>query len=196
MRSVARAGLGAAISFATALPAAASGGGESHGGIGDLIYPAINFLILVGALVYFARKPIQAFFAERRETIRGDVEGAAALHKQAEERYAKWQRRLAELEGELAQIHTTARERAERERDQILSDARATAERIRRDASSAIDQELRRAKGRLREESAQLAVELAAGILRENVNDGDRARLIDEFIERVERPADRAGNGR
>ena len=47
--------------------------------------------------------------------------------------------------------------------------------------------ELRRARAGLREEASQLAIELAAGILRETVTAQDRERLIDEFIERVAR---------
>jgi F-type H+-transporting ATPase subunit b len=182
--------------LACAAPALASGEGAEHGGIGDLLYPAINFLILVGVLVYFARKPIQAFFAERRGTIQSDLESAAALQRQAEARHSKWQRRLVDLERELQEIRATSRERAERERDRILADAKAAAERIRDDAHNAIGQELRRAKDLLREEASELAVELASGMLRDNLTEGDRDRLLDEFIERIERPGDAPGNGR
>jgi F-type H+-transporting ATPase subunit b len=176
----------AAIAFAllVAAPALATGA-EDEGG-GGLLLPAINLLILLGVLVYFGRKPVQAFFAERRRAIGGELETAAQLRQQAEERHAKWQRRLADLERELAEIRTTAQERADAERDHILTDARVAAERIRRDASAAIEREVRRAHERLRGEAADLAVELAAGILRERVGADDRQRLVDEFIARVE----------
>ena len=84
---------------------------------------------------------------------------------------------LVDLESEIEQIRNTAQERAEREATQILSDAQATAERIQRDAAAAIDSELRRAQDRLRAETSELAVELAASILAENVTDEDRGRL-------------------
>lgn len=180
-----------------AAPALASGDGdEGPASIGDLIYPVVNFLILLGVLVYFGRKPIQTFFGERRESIQSDLESAAALQREAEEQYSQWSRRLVALEDELQEIRTTARERAEREREHILSDARAGAERIRNDASNAITQEVRRAKALLRDEASELAVELASGMLRDNVNDSDRARLLDEFIERVERTGSASGDGR
>jgi F-type H+-transporting ATPase subunit b len=69
----------------------------------------------------------------------------------------------------------------------LLADARAAAERIRSDAANAVDHEVRRAQANLRAEASQLAVELAAGILREQVTTQDRDRLIDEFIARIER---------
>jgi F-type H+-transporting ATPase subunit b len=163
-----------------AAPARASEGG-------DLFYPTLNFVLLFGTLFFLLRVPLRTYFAERRAAVRKDVEDAAALKKQAEERYAKWQRRLGQLEEELEGIRTTARERAETEREHMLADARATAERMRQDAAAAVDQELRRARESLRQEASQLAVELAAGILREQVTPGDRERLLDEFIGRIER---------
>ena len=167
-------------------PALAAGGDEGPG----VVLPAINLLILLAVLVYFARKPIQAYFAERRDEISGDIESAAELKKDAEERFAKWQRKLAHLEAELDEIRTQARERAESEREHILADARASAERIRRDATTAIEQEVRRAQEGLRGEASELAVELAAGLLRDQVGDADRERLLDEFIGRIESPTD------
>ena len=177
-----------------AAPASAAGGGE-EGGEG-LFYPTINLLILIGVLFYFARKPAKQYFADRLGGIRGELDKAAQRKKDAEAGFAKWQRRLVDLERDLEEIRTTARERAETEREHILADARASADRVRRDATTAIEQEVRRAHERLREEAADLAVDLAAGMLREQVGPADRERLLDEFIERVEAPPGRSnGDG-
>ena len=172
-----------------AAPAAAAEGG----GLGSLVYPTLNVVLLLIVLVYFARKPVLAFFADRRSGIETEISEAAELQKRAEERYAQWQRRLVDLESELESIRRTARERAEEERARILEDARSSAERIRSNASLAIDQELRRAKERLREEAADLAVELADSMLRQQVTTEDRDRLLDEFISRVEQSSDATG---
>ena len=48
------------------------------------------------------------------------------------------------------------------------------------------DQELRRAQAQLRDEAADLALEIAATKLTDTVGDADRERLMDEFITRVE----------
>lgn len=185
------------LALLVATPALAAGGGE-EGAHGDgLLFPTLNFLLLLAVLVYFARKPIQAFFGERRRSIHDDLQQSAELQRQAEERHAKWQRRLVELERELEEIRRLGRERADAEREQILADARESAARIERTARSAIDQELRRAREKLRDEASDLAVELATGLLGERVTDQDRDRLVDEFIARVEQtpaPAARREN--
>jgi len=92
----------------------------------------------------------------------------------------------------MARIRADARDRAEAERNHILADAASAAERIRNDARSAVDQELRRAREDLRREAAELAVELAAEALRSRVTDADRSRLVDEFIQTIERSGDAA----
>jgi F-type H+-transporting ATPase subunit b len=168
-----------------AVPALAAG---DEAGAKDLFYRGINFVLLLAVLAFFTRKPLQGFFADRRNKIQDDLANAADLRRRAEERHSKWQRRLVDLESELESIRATSRERAERERDEILEAAGATAERIKVAARTAIDQEVRRASEQLRDEASDLAVELAAEILREKVTAQDRNRLLDEFIERVEQP--------
>ncbi len=167
----------------------------SEGEGGGLFFPILNLVLLIAVLVYFTRKPIRDFFNARRATIQDDLQSAAEFRREAEARYAKWQRKLVDLEGELEQIRATSRERAEAEREKIIADANATAERIRSEAVAAIEQELRRAREVLSEEAADLAVELAAELLREHVTKADRDRLVTEFIERIERTADAGVSG-
>jgi F-type H+-transporting ATPase subunit b len=180
---VKRAPIGAALWIAAA---AAPAHAAEEGG-GGLLFPWINFLLLVATLVVLLRKRVQAYFGDRRAGIRKDLDDAAAMKRRAEERYAQWNRRIIGLEGELAEIRASARERAEAERESLLADARAASERIRSDAATAVEHELRRARARLRDEASQLAIELASGILRERVTPQDRDRLIDEFIDRIAR---------
>jgi F-type H+-transporting ATPase subunit b len=166
---------------------AAGGGDKSDEDVWkEIIYQAANLLVLLGVLFYFGRKPIKEFFASRRAGIQSELSQAAELLTQAEQRNSELQRKLVDLASEVDEIKASASRRAGDEAERILADAQATAERIRRDASAAIDQELRRAQSQLREEAADLALELAASKLKDQVAESDRERLIDEFITRVE----------
>ena len=181
----ARAAIATAALLLAALPAHAEGGG--HGGAAR---PA-----LLGAQLRAADRRARVLRAQaagrllRRSPprIQDELKAAADLRAEAEARYAKWQRRLIDLESELAEIRETARERAAAEREHILADAAAGAERIRRDALAAVDQELRRARAQLRQEAADLAVELASETLRRQVTGADQDRLLDEFVATIER---------
>lgn len=182
------------VALAAAGPALAAGGGE-HDIMSKLVHPALNLLLLLAVIIYFARKPIKAFFGDRRIQIQDELRRAAELKAEAEARYTDWQRRLTDLDAELETIRATAKERAEAERERIVADAEAAAERIRRDAHAAVDQELRRARERLREEASELAIEIAAERLEEQLTDDDRSRLLDEFVQRIERTSEPTGSG-
>lgn len=178
--------LACVVALAAPGVAFASGGGET--GIGmALFWQGLNLLLLIGVIIYFGGAGIKKFFADRRGEIQKDIETSATLLSDAEARLAEWNAKVANLDGELAEIKQINRRLAEEERARILAQAEATAERIRNDARAAVDQELRQARARLRAEAADLAVELADSLLREQVDDGDQQRLFDEFIERVER---------
>jgi F-type H+-transporting ATPase subunit b len=182
------------VALAAAGPALAAGGGE-HDVMSNLVHPALNLLLLLAVIIYFARKPIKAFFGDRRIQIQDELRRAAELKAEAEARYTDWQRRLTDLDAELETIRATARERAEAERERIVADAEAAAERIRSDAHAAVDQELRRARERLREEASELAIKIAAERLEEQLTDDDRSRLLDEFVQRIEQTSEPTGSG-
>jgi F-type H+-transporting ATPase subunit b len=179
---------------ALALPAHASGGAGPS--VDELLWQAANLALLLGVLYAVARKPISAYFAERREQIRTDIQAADKLLSDSRKEFAEWQGKLSELEQEIAAIREETRSRAEDERDQIIAAAHDRAERIKEDAVTAIDQELRNARAELQKEAANIAVDLASTMLDEQVDDRDRERLLDEFITHVEPNGSANGNGR
>lgn len=180
-----RAALAGWIALAPATAHAAAGGGDSM----TAVWHALNLLILIALLVYFGRKPIAGYLASRRAQIEEGIESAGRELAEAERRLAECERRAASLDAELEEIRRVVRQQAEAERDRLLAEANASAARIRRDAAAAAEQEVRRAREQLRAETVDLAVQIASDLLRAHVNDADRARLVDEFVTRIEQPA-------
>jgi F-type H+-transporting ATPase subunit b len=176
----------AAILLIAGAAEAAGGGGDDHDVVMEAVWQGVNLALIVGVIIYFGRGPISEFFSSRRDGIKTELSDAAELLTQAEQRNAELQRRLVDLSSEIEEISERASRRAGEEAERILAEARTTAERIRRDAQAAVDQELRRAQAELRNEAADLALDLAANKLAANVSDADRDRLMDEFIVRVE----------
>jgi F-type H+-transporting ATPase subunit b len=164
------------------LPAAARAAGAEEGGLSTFIWSWVNLILLLAVLFYFARRPVRDYLRERRRSIESNLEESARLLADAERRLAEWRDRAARLEVEVGKIEQAARARAQVERERILADAQAAGERIRRDAELAVAQELRRARESLRREAADLAVEIASGLVRTNVSEADQVRLVDEFL--------------
>jgi len=177
-----------AVALLVPAPAFAEGGAPAQSHETTLVWHALNLAALLAVLVYFLRTPIRGFFATRRRDIEQHLERAAAVLREAEARLADWKGRMARLDREIEEIRRMAQERAEAERQRILADAAAAAARIRRDGAAAVEQEGQRARDALRKEAATLAIELAEELLRQQVNESDRARLAEEFIGRIEAP--------
>lgn len=191
-RRVARAGAALWLWGAVASPALAASGGGGEGALRELAWLLFNFAVLVFIVYRFTRKPIGQYFANRGAAIDADIRTASDRLEQAETRHRELQAQIQSLDAELEEIRATAGRRAEAERDRMLSDARLAAERIRSGASAAIDREVDRARAELREQASELAIELAAGYLRDRMDDADRERLIEEFIEHVGAGAEKA----
>lgn len=191
MKANRRFGLGVVFIAALMLPAAALAAAEGEPpGYEEFIFQVINLVIMLAVIVYFARKPVAAYLAQRREQIQSDVETATELLSEAEARHREIQDDLSNLASEVENLQEVSRRRAQEEAERILAEAQRSAERIQSDATAAIDQELLRAQRELRSEAAALAIDMASEILSQQVSDADRERLLDEFIDRVESGTD------
>jgi F-type H+-transporting ATPase subunit b len=184
----------AAALFVSLAPALALASEDGGGASGNLFWHFANLALILAVIVYFARKPIQNFMADRRQTIETGIESARRDLADAEQRLAECTQRIASLDREVEGIRDAVRAQAESERERLLADARNAAERIRRDARLAVEQEARSARQALRNEAAEMAVRLAGDLLKRQVTDTDRSRLVDEFVERVETSPPAAAN--
>jgi F-type H+-transporting ATPase subunit b len=161
--------------------------GEAHNPWTAFLWQLANLVVFVFILVKFVGPQLRAFLFQRRKTISSQVEEARHLLADAEARDAEWSKKIEGLQAESERIGEQAREIGQLERERILEQARAQAERIRQGAERAAQQELARAKGELREEAVRLAMALAERMVQENLNEQDQKRLVEEYLENMER---------
>ncbi len=83
---------------------AASEGAHHEPSIKDLMYPAINFIVLVGFLVWKLKGPMKDMFDKKAADIQSLMTSAAQKNKDAEERLKNLQGKMANLPGELSKI--------------------------------------------------------------------------------------------
>ena len=178
-----------ALLLATALvsaPALAAEGGEHHGPSWTMLgFQILNTAILAGVLVRFARRPIREFLSQRRRSIARGIEDAESAQRAARGELDALRARLARADAEAAELERGAVEQAEVERERSLARAQAAAERIREESRGVAEQEVERARQALREEAAQLAVAVAAELVRQNLRSDDDERLVREYVARV-----------
>lgn len=170
--------------------AAWAGAGESHGWdynkVGqDILFHAINFVILAGLLWWFVVPVAQDSVRQRAVTLREDIDTAQSRREAAERRHADLTDRLASIEHEISEMRARATKDAERDAAAIKARAEAAAVALEETVARQIRDESARARAALREEAAEIAVDLAADLLRDRMSEGEQRRLASEFLSTV-----------
>ncbi len=163
-------------------------GGEHHGPSLQIEgFYAINFVLFIGILVYYLRKPLSELAATRKKKIMADIDEARRLRQEAEKTLAEYEARLANLEAEMHDIVAEAKRIAEHEKQRVLAEAVLAAERLRQDAKSRIDGERFRLEQELKKKAAELALEIADRLVRERMTETHRKQMVASFVTEVEK---------
>src|SRR6266478_3873850 len=121
----------------------------------------------------------------RREEVVSTISQASAKKQAAEALVNEYRAKLAGLETEVQSILASLRQEGERERNRVVSEAQATAVKIKEDASFLAEQEVKMARQKLREEMAELAAATARQLVERNLSSADQTRLADDFIQTI-----------
>jgi len=160
-------------------------GGVTHEKIMDLIWRTTNFTGLVIILVWALKKPLSQGLQGRRQGIIDKFADLEAQKGEAERVYREYEARLAKIDGEVEAIVSAAVRQGEAEKERIIAEADRAAGDIRRQADLSIQHELAEARLRLRAEVAEQAVAMAEGLIKQNLQDGDQTRMVEDYLDKV-----------
>jgi F-type H+-transporting ATPase subunit b len=176
--------------------AAAHEGGASHeseGGHANMEgWKWANFLVLAGLIGYFVGKNAGPFFAARSQKIRQEMVTAAEKGKDAEARAAAVERRLQNLESEIAVLRNESQQQAQAEAERLAQATSAEIAKIQANAEQEIASAGKAARMDLRSYSAQLAVRLAEQRVRARMTPGIQEELVQGFVEDLHGPSSKA----
>lgn len=167
----------------------AAGAASAHKGEGQAKLPVasfVNFALLVGVIVWAARKPIRKLVGDRHDQIKTALAEAEAAKIAAQEMMRNFEKKLAGLDKEVALLLEDARVEGERERQRIIERANRAAEKIKEDARLAAEKESDRMRRELKGETLSQAATAATEQLRKRITPGDHDRLIGELISQLE----------
>lgn len=147
-----------------------------------ILISAVGFLILVFVLSKFAFGPIFGMLQARQDTIRGNLDEAEARRAEMERLQHEYEARLAQIEEEARDKIQAAVKDAQAARDEIISKAQADSQAIVQRGTEEIERERAKAMVEMRNQIADLATTAASRLVRQNLNAGSHAQLIDEVI--------------
>ena len=153
--------------------------------VNELIWGTIAFLILVFLMYRTVWPQVDKAFKDRRDNIEGKLEQAERDREEAEGLLEQYRRRLRDAEDETLRILEEARANAERVRRDLMAKAEADAGRELDRARQAIRGERDQAIRQLRNEVGTLAVELATRVVGDSLDRERQLRLVDEYIDEL-----------
>ncbi len=142
----------------------------------------LNFGVLLFLLIRFGGRALNKSLRARHEQLKGDIDEAALLRDEAVRKFQAQEKRLADLEKEIAALRASIRQDAEREQAHLLEGAQERAKRIQEDMRLQLDRQVKEAESILRAEVASASIKLAEELVRKSMNMDDERRLAREFV--------------
>jgi F-type H+-transporting ATPase subunit b len=146
------------------------------------VYALLNFLVLAGIYWYFGKGPVSRGLQARHDEVAREIAEAQRMKEEAQERARTYQAKLANLETELAETKKALVDAGKTERERIVKEAEEKADRIARDATQRIEQEMKQIRDDLRRETVEIAIAAAEELLQKRMTDDDQSRLADEYL--------------
>lgn len=177
-----------------------TGHGEAHGDHakpallqfdpGAAIWSIVVFVLLLVLLRATAWKPILRVLNEREQMIQKSIDEARHEREEAEKLLKQYQEQLEQARREATAIveegRRDAQETGRRIHEEARQQAEETLERARRDIELARDSAIKD----LYDQTAELAVQVAGGILQREISPDDHRKLVTDSIERMKGSGD------
>lgn len=151
------------------------------------IYSWINFTIFVSLLFYFLRAPLRDFLGVRKESVRRELHEVARERLDVETHFKEYRKKIAEAAAEIEALKKDLKEEGELEKKSLIQKGKKFAEKIKADSFRIGEQELERAKLRLKEKTFLLAIDMAKQKIQSSIVPSDQERLVVWGIESLER---------
>jgi len=153
-----------------------------------LLWQLVAFGLLVYVLHRFLYKPTLRVIDERAEKVRRSAEDAERARRRAEEAEESFRRAMDEARRKSQEVIAEATRASQKVREEILEEAKQESARMIHEARAQIEAEQRQALVAVRDQVADLAVDIARRVLQNNLDEDVQRRLIDDFLAE-------AGNG-
>ena len=156
---------------------------ESHFFSSLIFWEIVSFAILFFVLYKYAFPGILGILEEREKKIKDSLDQAERHRSEAERRLKDYEAKLSAAGKEAEGILAAAKERAQRLMEENEQRMTVEAERIKGDATRAIEQERRRAIQDIRAQTTDLALMVAEKVVQRSLTEADHRKFADEALE-------------
>ncbi len=150
---------------------------------GLFIMQAVILLILIFLMVKFAWKPILNSLNEREEGIQGALDSAEKAKLELENLQADNQKLLKEARAEREEMLKEARDMKNKMIEDAKNEANETASKLVEQAQATIESEKKAAIADLKSQVANLSIEIAEKVVRDELSNKDKqVKLVESML--------------
>lgn len=147
-----------------------------------ILFTWINLVILYLLMKKLLFKPVKGIIDARNKEIEDLYSGAEKDKSDAEEMKADYTQKLSDAKIEAEGIIKDARKRAALDEEKILGDAKAKANKMVSSAEAQIEADKKNAVGGIKNDIADMAIDIAEKVIEKDITERDHHRLIDDFL--------------
>jgi F-type H+-transporting ATPase subunit b len=173
------------ILISIAFAAAEGEGGHDSKEWIDLGKKTFDFIVLVGLLYWLLAAQIKEFFSGRRVEIKKTLEESVEKKAEAEKKYREYSEKIDKASVEIDGIFEMIKAQGITEKQKIIEDAEKAAKKMKEDARTRIEQELKGASDQLKAQAVQLSVQMAEEILKQSITAQDHEVMVKEYMDKV-----------
>ena len=156
----------------------------------NLLYTVVNVLVLFLLLRKFLYKPVADIIAQRQKLVDDNLAAAETSKQEAAAAMNAAQDKLRNVDNEAAARREAYEQQAEKEKQQLLADAKKQADAIVAEGKAAAEAERQSKLRQADDQTTALARAMCEKLLARNLTEQDDARLLDDLLEKAG-----AGNG-
>jgi F-type H+-transporting ATPase subunit b len=147
-----------------------------------LLWQVLNFVILAGLIGWLTVKHGGPLLAARSKEISQGLTAGEKARADADARAGEVQAKLANLEKEIAEMRTGARQERDREADRIRRETQTEITRIHYQAGHEVESAGKQARLEVQRAAARMAMELAEKKVRARMSPEIQAMLLHGFV--------------
>jgi F-type H+-transporting ATPase subunit b len=155
-------------------------------------YAIVNFVIFLGLMSRILGKPLQQMVRDRHDRIRTDLDEARKLREGAQAMLAEYQKKVENVDAEVATLLDQIRKEAEAEKARIIAAAEDQAQRLKADAEKQIGAEIERARLELKRGVTEAAIAAAEQILQKQIGADDQRKMAERYVANLDQISKRA----
>ena len=153
----------------------------------DALAIFLAFIVLLLVVFYFAYKPVKKLIKNRKDYVEGKIKNAEEREAIAAKKVEEAEKEIVESRQKAIEIVEKAKLDASKERDEIKAQAKLDADKEVERARQEIAQEIEATKDEIHREIVSVALDASSKVLEREVNKKDNEKLIDDFINELEK---------